>query len=88
VLIDDEARTRLVSIVPPGCDTPAFFVYWKAREVVLTWLAPSGQNPVMEVGRFSSLRDAVLALCPLNNEQMAAVNDSMEVLYPRALRDR
>lgn len=88
VLVDDEARTRLVSIVPPGADVPAFFAYWKGREVVLTWLAPSGQSHMMEVGRFTSLRMAVLALCPLSDEQMNIVNESMEILYPRALREK
>jgi hypothetical protein len=88
VLIDDEKRTRLVSVVPPGSDVPSFFIYWKGRDVVVTWLAPNGKGDVMEIGRFSSLRAAVLALCPLNAEQMQAVTESLEVLYPRALRSR
>ncbi len=88
VLIDDERRTRLVSVVPPGADAPTFFLYWKGREVVLSWLAPSGKGEAMEVGRFASLRTALLALCPLTDEQLASVNESMEILYPRALRDR
>jgi len=87
VLLDDEERTRLVSVVPPGSDTPTFFIYNKGREVVLTWQAPSGKSDVMEIGRFASLRTALLALCPLNEEQTQAVNESMEFLYPRALRN-
>ena len=88
VLLDDERRTRLVSVVPPGSDTPTFFIYWKGREVVMMWLAPSGKGEMMEVGRFACLRTAVLALCPLNEEQLNTVNESMEILYPRALRSK
>ncbi len=86
-LIDDEVNTRLISVVPPGADAPAFFIYFKGREVVLTWLAPNGKGEVMEVGRFTNLRAAVLALCPLSDDQMQAVNEAMEVMYPRSLRD-
>lgn len=88
VLIDDEKRTKLVSVVPPGSDVPSFFIYGKGRDVVVTWLAPNGRGEVMEVGRFTSLRTAVLALCPLTTEQMEMVNESLEILYPRALRSR
>ena len=86
VLIDDERATRLVSVVPPGADTPAFFIYLKQRDVVVRWLAPSGKGEPLEVGRFTSLRAALRALCPLNEDQLQAVNEAMEILYPRSLR--
>jgi hypothetical protein len=86
VLIDDERMTRLVSVVPPGADAPAFFIYWKGSEIVLTWQALNGKGEMMEVARFTNLRAAVLALCPLSEDQHMAVKDSMEIMYPRSLR--
>ena len=86
VLLDDDRDTCLLSVVPPGADAAAFYLYKKGREVVLRWLAPRGAAEPMEVGRFTTVRAALLALCPLNDEQMRAVHESMEILYPRSLR--
>jgi len=86
VLLDDERETYLLSIVPPGGDAASFFLYRKGREVVLRWIAPAGSTAPLEVGRFPSLRAALLALCPLNDDQMQALHESLEVLYPRTLR--
>jgi hypothetical protein len=87
VLLDDERHTRLVSVVPPGADLPSFFICWKGSDVAVTWLAPSGEGKATEMARYTNLRAAVLALCPLDGDQMQAVNESMEILYPRSLRN-
>lgn len=87
VLIDDERRTRLLSIVPPGSDSPAFFIVTNGRSVTLRWLAPRDGSEVIEVGQFMTLRDALLALCPLTEDQLHTVNEAMEILYPRKQRN-
>jgi hypothetical protein len=84
VLIDDELRTRLVCVVPPGSDAPAFFIFLKGRDVVMRWLSANGIGEAIEVGRFTNLRAALLALCPLNEDQTEWVNESMEILAPRS----
>lgn len=83
VLIDDERHTSLVSIVPPGAEVPCFFVYTKHHEVVLTWMPANRDTDLMEVGRFGSLTSALLALCPLSDDQMLAIEKSMEIFQPR-----
>jgi len=35
---------------------------------------------------YDGLRTAVLALCPLNADQLEALNERMEMIYPRSLR--
>jgi hypothetical protein len=87
VALDDERATRLVSVTPPGAEQPVFFVSRAGSETVLTWLRPRAAHGVLaEIGRFASLRAAMLALCPLPEEQNEAMNEAMELLYPRSLR--
>jgi hypothetical protein len=87
VLLDDDSETRVVSVIPPGMERPGFAVTRKGREVSLTWLraANSGQ-PDIEVARPTSLREAMLLLCPLSYERIEGINEAMEALYPRSLR--
>jgi hypothetical protein len=88
VVLDDESRTRLVSVVPPGAEQPAFFITRDGKEVTITWLRQKVvDGSLVEVGRFRSLREAVLTLCPLSDDLKELANESMEVLYPRSLRD-
>lgn len=88
IRIDNEEHTRLVSVVAPGSERPTFFIFWKGGAVVVVWRRPIGARDVMEVGRYPSLRAAVMALCPLHADIVQQVNESMEVLYPRSLRQR
>lgn len=83
VLVDDEKRTRLVSVVPPGSEVPTFFAFWKGRDIVVVWRRPGGESKITEVGRFTNLRAAVLKLCPLHEESVQHINETMETLYPR-----
>ena len=87
VLIDDELNTRLLSVVPPGSTVPSFFIFRDGGDVVVTWRAADASGVATEVGRWTNLRTAVLALCPLNDDLTEAVNNSMELLYPRSLRN-
>ena len=87
VLIDDERHTRLISVVPPGSNEPAFVALRKDSAVVVIWLSANSKGEAMELGRFSSLRTAMLALCPLDPDVLQHVNESMEALHPRTLRD-
>jgi len=88
IVLDDERQTRLVSVVPPGAEHPAFFITRKGDETTITWLRQKViDGSLVEVGRFSGLREAVLTLCPLCDDLREIVNESMEALYPRSLRD-
>ncbi len=98
LLLDDERATRIISVVAPGAEQPTFAVSREGDQVVITWLRqgdarPPGARPMaagggaVRVGQFNSLRDAVLTLCPLGDELIDIVNEAMEILYPRALRD-
>jgi hypothetical protein len=75
-------------VVPPGAEQPAFFITRDGAEVTIMWLRHKVANgALVEVGRYSSLREAVLTLCPLCDDLREMVNEAMEVLYPRSLRD-
>ncbi len=88
VSLDDDRKTRLISVVPPGAEQPAFFITRDGMEVTITWLRQKVMDGVLvEVGRYASLREALLTLCPLCDDMKELVNESMEVLYPRTLRD-
>ncbi len=88
VVLDDDRHTRLVSVVPPGAEKPAFFVTRDQTEVTISWLRQTvADGALVEVGRFASLREALLTLCPLSDELKEIVNESMEMLYPRTLRE-
>jgi hypothetical protein len=87
LVLDDEKRTRLVSVIPPGAENPAFFITRQGGEVTITWLRQKVMDgSLVEVGRFGSLREAVLTLCPLCDDLKEVVNEAMEALYPRSLR--
>jgi hypothetical protein len=89
VVLDDDRATRLISVIPPGAENPAFFITRDGIEVTINWLRQKTIDGVLvEVGRFASLREAALALCPLSDDQKELVNESMEILYPRSVRDR
>jgi hypothetical protein len=88
LVLDDDRRTRLISVVPPGAEQPAFFITRDGKEVTITWLRQKVvDGALVEVGRFASLREALLTLCPLCDDLKEVVNESMEVLYPRTLRE-
>jgi hypothetical protein len=88
VVLDDEKHTRLLSVIPPGAENPAFFITRAGAEVTITWLRQKVvDGSLVEVGRFGSLREAVQTLCPLCDDLKELVNEAMEVLYPRSLRD-
>lgn len=88
VMVDDERETRLLSVVPPGATAPSFFIVRDGGEVIVHWQPTGRAGEAMEVGRWSNLRAAVLGLCPLNEDRTEAINESMEILYPRSLRNR
>ena len=88
VVLDDDRQTRLVSVVPPGAEQPAFFVSRDGSQVTITWLRQKiTDSALVEVGRYRSLREAVLTLCPLCDDLKELVNEAMELLYPRSLRE-
>jgi hypothetical protein len=88
VVLDDDRTTRMISVVPPGAENPAFFITRDREEVTITWLRQKAiDGALVEIGRFKTLRDSVLTLCPLCDDLKELVHEAMEALYPRALRD-
>lgn len=88
LLLDSEAETRLISVVPPGSETPRFLIFRSGADVNVLWISDAPCGDVMEVGRYPTLRAAVLGLCPLPKELVRQINEAMESLYPRSLRQR
>jgi hypothetical protein len=84
VLLDNAEETRLVSVLPPGSDVPAFLIFRAEGHVLV--IPRSTRDGSERVRRFRNLREAVLAICPLDDEKAVAVNEAMEVLYPRSFR--
>ena len=67
VLLDNEAETRKVSVVPPGAESPAFFITRVGSEVALHRYNPgTKQAHLVEFARYSSLREAIQAVCSLS----------------------
>ena len=85
MLVDKEDAPEAVAVAPPGLDEPVFFLYRAASEVVVE-REPPGQER-SEVGRFPNLRNALQALCPLDDETLEEIHLGLERTYPRA-RDR
>lgn len=87
VIVSEGQKVELVSVVPPGAEFPIFFITPDGDEAVVERQRPravgGGYDPV---GRFESLRDAVLALCKLDADQREELNTRMEAIYPRSLR--
>jgi len=88
LLVDQEAETRLISVVPPGSEAPRFLIFRAGADVDVLWIGDSPGEDAMEVGHYPTLRAAVLGLCPVPKEQIRRINEAMESLYPRALRRR
>src|SRR5271155_5437909 len=68
VLVDSDEATEQVSVVPPGAFEPVFFIVRHGRDVVLQQRRPNADP--LEIGRFEGLRQAVLVLCPLDEEAL------------------
>lgn len=68
VLLETVDRPRMLSILPPGAEVPAFFVFRKAGTVAVVWFR-SRADEVVEVGRFAGLRPALLTLCPIQMDE-------------------
>jgi len=84
VLLDSHEITRLVSVIPPGLAYPAFTMTRADGAVSLSHVRPSAApHPSREVARLASLREAVLLLCPLSDEDIATVDEAMTMLSPR-----
>ncbi len=87
VIVSDGPRTELVSVIPPGAEFPIFFITPDGEEAVIERQRPRVVGGGYEtIGRFAGLRDAVLALCPLGDDEREELNIRMEAIYPRSLR--
>ena len=81
VSFDKPIGAEFISIVPPGCDDPVFFIFRSGGDVVLERQPPGGARG--EVGRFKGLRDALIRLCPLDEDALEEILVSLERDFPR-----
>jgi hypothetical protein len=87
VAFDREPSTELVSIVPPGAEDPVFVIRRPGVDVVMHRNRPDGRGEPVEVGHYKTLRDAVLALCPLSGDALEEIHVDLETRFPRYDRD-
>jgi hypothetical protein len=83
IAVDADVQTTLVSVTPPGSEFPVFLITREGQEAIVK---RQTDGRVAEVGRFAGLRNAILALCPLDDDRLEELNTRMEILYPRSLR--
>jgi hypothetical protein len=87
VVVPDDDQVTRVAVIPPGAEQPAFVVTREGHEAVVTRTTPAAGSATSTLGRFESLRHALLALCPLDPDKLEDLNTRMEVIYPRSLRE-
>lgn len=87
VALDRPDETELVEVTPPGAEDPVFRIARPATAVVMHRVRPPERGEPVEVGRYKTLREAVLALCPLPDEVLEAIHDDLEIRFPRRNRD-
>jgi hypothetical protein len=85
VVLDKPVGAERVSVIPPASDTAVFCITRNGVDVVLERTFPDGERK--EVGRFKQLREALVALCPLDGDAVEDIHESLERDYPRD-RDR
>jgi hypothetical protein len=83
VQLDDEDAPERVAVVPPGSEEARFVIRRDVRETVLARCPPAQGDELQEVGRFDSLREAVLALCPITDEALEDIHLDLERSFPR-----
>jgi hypothetical protein len=87
VAFDGPGGVERVSITPPGATSPVFFITRYAGRALIQRLAPPGSDEALEeVGEFPNLRKAVLALCPLTDEDLQEIHEQLERDFPRRER--
>ena len=82
--LEDETSASEVGILPPGVETPAFVVTRGATDVTLYHRRPNGDRE--EIGVYTGLREALLTLCPLDEDALVDIQDALEEAFPRRTR--
>lgn len=85
VVLDNETTPQQVSIVPPGALKPAFLISRSPRDVLLRRITADGEE---EVGTYIGLREALLEVCPLSDDALVEIQESLEATFPRSRRGR
>jgi len=81
VMVDKEQNPEIVAVAPPGMDDPVFFLRRDVGNVVLEHEPPNAERA--EAGRYPSLRNALQALCPLDDAALEEIHVELERAYPR-----
>jgi hypothetical protein len=86
IQLDNETSPERVSIIPPGALQPAFVVTRGVRDVILRRHRANGEDE--EIGSFVGLREALLSVCPLDDDALVEIHESLEVTFPRYKRGK
>ncbi|WP_426954301.1 hypothetical protein [Muricoccus radiodurans] len=82
------ASGEMLDVTPPGSEFPVFSILPRAGyiEVIRERPIDAGGGQI-SIGRFRGLREAVLALCSLDDEQIAQIDRDLVQLAPPDLRN-
>ena len=83
VSFDREEAPEQVAVAPPGAQEPVFVITRGPRDVVLH---RRQDGALAELQRFDGLREAALALCPLADDALEAIQIGLERDFPRHRR--
>lgn len=81
VELDQPGAPEEIRVIPPGADVPVFFLSRMVGEILLERRSASGER--REVTHFANAREAVLALCPLDDAAVEQIHIDLEHLFPR-----
>ncbi len=87
VMLEPDAVPERVHVLPPGSPEPVFVISRRsARVVVERRVRAAGEDAFRTVGEYDNLRQAVQALCPLNEDDLQVINEDLEIRFPRSRR--
>lgn len=83
VQLDRAEAPEQVSVIPPGAEEPLFVITKGPRDVTLHRRRPAHGGELVELQRYEGLREAVLALCPIDEDALEEIHLALERDYPR-----
>lgn len=81
VELDRPGGVEEIRVTPPGAEVPVFFLSRLVGEVLLERQPIGGRR--VEAARFANVREAVQALCPLDDDAVEQVHIELERQFPR-----
>ncbi len=87
LILDRETGTERVGVIPPGAEEAVFIITRPGvRTVMERRSVRDGGETLAPVGEYDNLRRAVLALCPLTDDDLQEIHEELEIAFPRSRR--